>query len=283
MVTIYLIQKSLFLIPSRSKTEIKNLIVSGLKDFASLLLTIVAVLSVLGIFHMNGVPKTADAYFQFILKVIKEEAIDLAKSPFHIILLIFPWRYYLYIKDKSTLSFLGTIKLAIYHFFQGVIDLPFLLMLVIELCSVVQSGRAYRLIKQQKLSREAIFKGMVRLALLIVSMVLTIAIIFTVVRSFALFATFGRDKRKKQKKEIEYFNEICNHALDTLLFPLVLFDALLVIIPFYRLSQLDFNLVNFLSKSDSYRKTAKDMFEEVKNEAKDLFCLFLFALSLLFI
>ena len=275
----YLVKKSLNIIPARQKSDMKNLLTTGARDLAALLLTLLLVCSLIGLTKMKNFPKP-DEYLRFVLKALKFSILNIMLIPKLIPLLIFPWRLGMFIVNYSEEeSGMGKI---VREMFEGVVDIVALVCLVGVFLGVFEVQHMWNQHKKKKLTRRMVITLFLRTIVDIVLVLIALLDIICIVRAYAFISGLYTAEGKLIKKK-EIGKLIVVSLLDTLTFPHNFLLWLFIAIPCYRLRNLHTGLFQALKASSDYYLFKFLVQAEAKKQLIDLIHLLILLICLPFI
>ncbi|CAG9315647.1 unnamed protein product [Blepharisma stoltei] len=278
IVTSYILKKGWNLVPIELKDRYITLVSQGFMDFISLILTILTILTIVGISEIKNRPEDADQYFIFILQALTSGISNIIELPFMSLLIIFPWRLYIYLDKVSEMHGAGNkIKWALFCFLNGFIDIPFAVMAIILMVTIFNLKFMICHIKNRELSRMLIFEKFLHLILIPIFIVIAMIVFCGIVRARALYKTL----RASMSEGSRAF-EIIMHFVDTVIFIPGFVGFLLVLIPFYRFKHLEFNFDKISNNSDDYHTFLVNIIIQIAIEIADFLHILLLALCVVF-
>ena len=276
---VYLLKKSANLISPTKKQEIIRLIKVGGTDFASLLLTIIVILTIIGITRLKKFPNVNE-YNKFIYKALKYSILNVLLIPMLVPLLIFPWRLVIYLMefDENNTSF----KKIFSQFIQGLTDIFTLAFTIIIFVGIFEIWHFYKYFVKQRLSKKKIFELTLLTFADIILACIALLNLLCLVRVYAFYrGCYDQDNKIKRKKDIAKL--VLTTFWDTLTFPhnflIFIFLACFV----YRLSKIEIMVFYSFLSEENYKAYKYQLHKQFKLQLLDILCFIIILLCFPFV
>ena len=276
--TIYLLKKSANSIPLEKRKELGDIIYTGFYDLWGLVLTIILVLSLIGIAELNftGNP---DDYVQRVYKSLKYTIVNIMVIPKLLLLLIVPWRLFMYLANFrfKKRGFLDIFREVL----EGFYDVFALICLVYVVLGLIEVRNLWDKYQNQVLTRAEILKMALITIFGYFFLVLSIVNLALVVRAYAMINDMYDNGKLKSKDQIVAV--IIKTFVDTLTFPIRLALYVFLLIGIYRLKNITATLHQAISSSIGCEVLFLQCKREALMQVKDFYYGFLMFLSLPFV
>lgn len=276
--TVYLFKKSANSVPLQKRQELGKLIFTGLYDVWGLVLTLILISSLIGITELNFTGRP-DEYVSRVYKSLKFAIVNILVIPKLFILLIVPWRLFMYLKNfKNKKTGLVDILAEV---FEGLFDVVALACFVVVVLGLVKLKKLWDLFRSQNLTRIKVLQLLIMTFVDYFFIVLALVNVVCVVRAYALVCDLYENGKLKPKKVIGAV--IINTFIDTITFPARFLLYVFLLIGMYRLKNIKASLFNAINSSVGCRALYLECKYQALMQVKDCFYGFLLLLALPFV
>lgn len=276
---LYLLKKSSNIIPYTEKENLKTQVYSGLKDLLALFATALILISIIGIARLI-IPKNPDDYLKNCYRALKFAILNILLIPKLALLLIVPWRIYLFLKNYN--EFNTGIGSILKELLYGILDIICAISILFVVIGLFEAKRMMNKYKKGFFTRKLCLILFITTIADWFFVIVALINVLTIFRAYAFYKDLY-DEKGILKEKTELSKVILRTFVDLICLPHSSILYWFIVIAYYRQGNLKVSKWDAYSNSDKYRESTKECARESLLQLHDMMYCFLLILCLPFV